>query len=92
MSRYGKRIQHFKIRLHDRLGINLDRKVLNQILFQLDPSIPVSSDFTEHASLVEIQDQRFFVVYNKKDSIPITCLRLQWRFRWIEKLEQMKEE
>ncbi len=91
MIRYEQRIQHYKVRLHDRLGIELKRKVLNQILFHFDPSIPVSSDRTEHASLVEIDGQQFFVVFHKKDNIPMTCLRLQWRSNWIEKLERAKK-
>jgi len=91
MSRYGQRIQHFKNRLHDRLGINLNRKILNQIIFQFDPSIPVSSDKTQCACLVEIEGQRFFVVYYKQDNIPMTCLRLQWRSSWIRRLENAKK-
>jgi len=85
MNEYGKQLYHFKQRLKERVHIALTRKVLNEILFQLDNESILITDEEEnqHASIVTVNGISFFVVFAKNNMIPITCLPLEWRKSWL---------
>lgn len=85
---YKRQLQHMQFRLKQRMGIALTRPLLHKILWECENDPCPFHDRNDNIALIVIEEENkaFFIVYDPKNHIPRTCLPIEYRQDWVERL------